>query len=68
LEPVGSEVHLISSNRRRYHPEDATDASAVEAGNTVIVESCSTEHVLFAGRDALTLQRELDLPEDPSAS
>lgn len=68
LEPVGSEVHLISSDHRRYHPEDAADASAVEAGNTVIVESCSTEHVLFAGRDALTLQRKLDLPEDPSAS
>ncbi len=69
LQPVGTEVHCISSNHRRYHPQDPADAAAVEAGTIVIVESCSTEHMLFAGRDALILQRELELPEDdPAAS
>lgn len=68
LEPVCSEIHLISSNSRRYHPEDARDASAVTPGSTVIVESCSTERVLFATKDSLILQGDLDFRDDQAAS
>ena len=63
IEPVCSEVHLITSGNRRYHPGDAEDVSAVEAGSRVMVEACSTERMLFAGGDALVLQTELDLAE-----
>lgn len=62
IEPVCNEIHLISSGNRRYHPEDAADALAVEPGSTVIVEACTTEQMLFAGSDVLVFQPELELP------
>lgn len=64
IEPVGSEVHLITG-KRRYHPEDATDVSAVKPGSRVIVEAGSTERMLFV--DPI-LQIEMDLPEGQSES
>lgn len=64
IEPVGNEVHLITSGNRRYHPEDEAEVSAVEPGSRIVVEACSTERILFAESDALILQRELEFPED----
>lgn len=68
IEPVCNEIHLISSSNRRYHPEDAADASAVEPGSTVIVEACTTEQMLFAGSDVLVFQSELEFPDGEMAS
>ena len=61
---VGRTTHLITEDKRRYHPHDSSEAAAVEPGSTVMVENCTTESMLFADTSALSVQGELELSSE----